>query len=65
MIMFFQKNLLRKLQQLIENSLELVRFDMNVLQAMKTAPETANYSRNAYSTGAIMGTGAGRFDAKQ
>lgn len=52
-------------RQLIQSSLEMVQFDMNMLQAMKTAPETANYSKNAYSTGAIMGTGAGRFDAKQ
>ena len=52
-------------RQLLQSSLELVQFDMNMLQAMKTAPETANYSKNAYSTGSIMGTGMGRFDAKQ
>ena len=52
-------------RQLLQSSLELVQFDMNMLQAMKTAPETANYSRNAYSTGSIMGNGAGSFDAKQ
>lgn len=52
-------------RQLLQSSLELVQFDMNMLQAMKTAPETANYSKNAYSTGAVMGTGTGRFDAKQ
>ena len=52
-------------RQLIQSSLELVQFDMNMLQSMKAAPETANYNRNAYSSGDIMGTGAGRFDAKQ
>lgn len=52
-------------RQLLQSSLELVQFDMNMLQAMKTAPETANYSKNAYSTGSIMGAGTGRFDAKQ
>lgn len=52
-------------RQLLQSSLELVQFDMNILQAMKAAPETANYSKNAYSTGSIMGTGAGSFDAKQ
>lgn len=52
-------------KQLIQSSLELVQFDMNMLQAMKTAPETANYNRNAYSSGDVMGTGTGRFDAKQ
>lgn len=52
-------------RELIQNSLELIQFDMNVLQAMKAAPETANYTKNAYNSGDIMGTGAGRFDAKQ
>ena len=51
--------------QLIQSSLEMVQFDMNILHAMKTAPETANYSRKAYNTGDIMGIGAGSFDAKQ
>lgn len=50
---------------LIENALEMVRFDMNVLQNMKTGPETANYNRGAYSTGDQMGAGAQGFDAKQ
>ena len=50
---------------LIQNSLELVQFDMNMLQAMKTAPETANYTKTAYNSGDIMGAGTGRFDAKQ
>ena len=50
---------------LIQNALEMVEFDMNMLQAMKTAPETANYNRGAYNTGEHMGVGGGGFDAKQ
>lgn len=50
---------------LIENALEMVEFDMNMLQAMKTAPETANYNKGAFNTGAHMGVAPGGFDAKQ
>ncbi len=49
---------------LIQNALEMVEFDMNMLQSMKAAPETANYNRGAYSAGTHMGVD-GRFDAKQ
>lgn len=52
-------------RELIENSLEMVEFDMNVLQAYKAAPETANYTNNAYSAGTYMGSNKGGFDAKQ
>jgi len=50
---------------LIESSLEMVRFDMEIIQAAKKAPETANYSKSAYNTGQVMGTKTGSFDAKQ
>ena len=50
---------------LIQNALEMVEFDMNMLQSMKAAPETANYNKGAYNTGAHMGVGAKGFDAKQ
>lgn len=50
---------------LIENALEMVEFDMNMLQAMKAAPETANYNRGAYNIGTQMGVAPGGFDAKQ
>ena len=43
----------------------MVEFDMSMLQAMKTAPETANYNKGAYNTGAHMGVGGGGFDARQ
>ncbi|MDO4303352.1 MAG: flagellar protein FlgN [Bacillota bacterium] len=50
---------------LIENALEMVEFDMNMLQAMKTAPETANYNKGAYNVGSHMGVDGRGFDAKQ
>ena len=52
-------------RELIQHSLELVEFDMNLLQAMKAAPQTANYNRGAYSAGNTMGTNYHGFDAKQ
>ena len=51
-------------RELIANAMELVEFDMNMIQAMKSAPETANYNKGAYSTGNLMGTDIGGFDAK-
>ncbi len=52
-------------RELLENALEMVQFEMNLLQSLKTAPETADYNSNAYATGTIMGSGTKRFDAKQ
>ena len=52
-------------RELIQNALEMVEFDMNMLQAAKMAPETANYNKGAYNTGAQMGAAPGGFDAKQ
>lgn len=49
---------------LIKQSLEMIAFDMNLLQAMKAAPETANYNKGAYSAGDVIGTDRGGFDAK-
>ncbi|MFT3984510.1 MAG: flagellar protein FlgN [Lachnospiraceae bacterium] len=51
-------------QELIKQSLEMVEFDLNIVRAMKQAPETANYDRGAVSTGGMLGT-VGGFDAKQ
>ncbi len=50
---------------LIENALEMVEFDMNMLQAMKAAPETANYDKGACNVGSHMGMDGRGFDAKQ
>jgi len=52
-------------RQLIENALEMTRYELNMLQSMRSAPETANYGANAMSDGLIMGSTQGSFDAKQ
>lgn len=52
-------------RSLIANSLEIVEFELNLVQAMTTAPQTADYNKGAYSTGNIMGGQRGVFDAKQ
>jgi flagellar biosynthesis/type III secretory pathway chaperone len=52
-------------RELIKNALEMVQFDMNLFQSMKSAPETANYNKGAFNTGSVMGPTAGSFDAKQ
>ena len=52
-------------RELIQQALELVQFNMNVLQAVNKAPETANYNRGAYNTGDMIGMNNKAFDAKQ
>ena len=52
-------------RELIKNSMEMVEFDLNVLQSLKAAPETANYNRGAYTSGDKMGVSGSGFDAKQ
>ena len=51
--------------ELIRDALELEQFNMNVLQSMNKAPESANYNRGAYNTGDMIGTSHMTFDAKQ
>ena len=51
-------------RQLIEQSLEMVEFDLNMMRAMRQAPETNNYGRSAVSVGETLGAVRG-FDAKQ
>ena len=51
-------------RQLIEQSLEMVEFDLNMARAMRQAPETNNYGRSAVSVGETLGAVRG-FDAKQ
>lgn len=50
-------------QILLTQALDLVEFDLTLFRSMRTAPETANYDKNAYNTGDILGGGG--FDAKQ
>ena len=52
-------------RELIRHSLEMVEFDLNLLQSLKAAPQTANYDRGAVNQGASIGAGRGGFDAKQ
>ena len=52
-------------RELLQDALDMVQFEMNLLQSLKTAPETADYNSSAYATGTIMGSGTKRFDAKQ
>ncbi len=50
-------------QVLLNQAMEMVEFDLTLLRSMRQAPETANYDKNAYNTGELLG-GSG-FDAKQ
>lgn len=52
-------------QELLKSSIEMVQFEMNIIQASKRAPQTANYSRAADTTGECLGYTSGGFDAKQ
>lgn len=65
------RRIIRELQRvneqngmLLRDSLEMVEFEIAMLQAAKAAPETANYNRGACSAGDTMGVSRG-FDAKQ
>lgn len=51
-------------EELLNNALEMVEFELNLIQASKTAPETANYNKGAYNIGDTMGISRG-FDTKQ
>lgn len=48
---------------LIRQAMELNEFDITLFKSMRQAPETANYNKNAYNTGALLGSSG--FDAKQ
>ena len=53
-------------QILLQSSLEMVQYEMNIIQAARRAPETANYTRHAGTRGDLIGVAPmGRFDAKQ
>lgn len=52
-------------RELIKQSLEMVEFDLNLVQAMRQAPVTGNYDRGAYNAGNVMGPENAGFDAKQ
>lgn len=48
---------------LIRQAIEMTEFDITLFKSLRQAPETANYDRNAYNTGSVLG--ASGFDAKQ
>lgn len=60
-----EKRMNEQNRELIASALEMVEFDINMFQAMKAAPQTANYNKGAYSTGSVIGVGRSEFDAKQ
>lgn len=53
----------RQNQILLQHALEMVDFDLTLFKSLRQAPETANYNRDAFNTGALLGNGG--FDAKQ
>ena len=56
-----QKN--QQNEVLLRQAIELTEFDITLFKSMRQAPQTANYNKRAYNTGALLG-GSG-FDAKQ
>lgn len=50
-------------QNLLKTALDLVEFDITLLKSARQAPETANYGRNAATTGSLLGSFG--FDTKQ
>lgn len=51
-------------KELLNNSIEMIDFEINLVQSFKHAPETGDYNKNAYNTGSIMGSGTKLFDSK-
>jgi flagellar biosynthesis/type III secretory pathway chaperone len=54
-----------KNQLLLSDKLEMVNFNLNMIRAMRSAPQTANYTKNAYNDGQVLGIFHGGFDIKQ
>lgn len=53
----------RRNEELLNQALEMVEFDLTLFKSMRQAPETANYNKQAYNTGDILPNSG--FDAKQ
>lgn len=51
-------------QALLKESMEMLQFEMNLVQSMKRGPETNNYGKNAYTSGTYSLPSRG-FDTKQ
>ena len=54
-----------KNQMLLKDAMDMVSFNLNMLQALKAAPQTANYTKRAYNSGTALGRACGGFDARQ
>lgn len=57
------KSMNQQNEALLKQAIELTEFDLTLFRSMKQAPETANYNKNAYNTGSLLGSSG--FDAKQ
>jgi uncharacterized protein YjcR len=51
-------------RDLLQQSLEMTEYSINLIQSLNQAPETANYNKNTYSGSTLGGTHSS-FDAKQ
>lgn len=51
-------------KSLIQQSLEIIEFNMNLIQSTRMSPGTNNYTKNASQWDSLIGQ-AGMFDAKQ
>jgi hypothetical protein len=54
-----------KNQMLLADKLEMVNFNLDMIRAMRSAPQTANYTKNAYNDGQVLGVFRGGFDTRQ
>ena len=57
------QSLNRQNEALLKQAIELTEFDLTLFRSLRQAPETANYNRNAYNTGTLLGSSG--FDPKQ
>lgn len=51
-------------QSLIEQSLEMIEFNMNLIQSTRMSPGSGSYTKNAYESNSVVGQ-TGMFDARQ
>ena len=52
-------------RELLQTAMGMLEFEMNMVNATRTAPEMANYNKGALNSGYTMGTTPSGFDAKQ
>ena len=51
-------------QSLIEQSLEMIEFNMNLIQSTRMSPGSGSYTKNAYESDSVVGQ-TGMYDARQ